>query len=65
MNILSHLLIFIIETIRPFFGPAACRFIPSCGNFACQELRDKNILKALWSITKRILCCNPFYREKL
>lgn len=65
MKILNQMLIFLIQSIRPILGPATCRFTLSCGNFACQELQDKNIISALWSILKRIFLCNPFYREKL
>jgi putative component of membrane protein insertase Oxa1/YidC/SpoIIIJ protein YidD len=62
MRLINKLLIFIILGTRPLLGPPArCRYAVTCTHFAIAELQTTPLHKALWSILKRILSCNPFY----
>lgn len=58
---IARFIIFIITGLRPLLGPAECRFEVSCTNYAKDELKNKPLLKALFSIIKRLLSCNPFF----
>lgn len=60
-TIIKKLLIVIISLIRPLLGPATCRFPDGCTRYAIRELQEKPLFIALWSITKRLLLCSPFY----
>ena len=40
--------------------PAACRFEPSCSNYALQALEKHGVIKGCWLALKRILSCNPW-----
>jgi len=40
--------------------PAACRFEPSCSNYALQALEKHGAIKGSWLAVKRILSCNPW-----
>lgn len=61
MRLISKTIIFILIGTRPLLGPPArCRHSPTCTHFALAELEQKPLHKALWSIVKRVLSCNPF-----
>jgi len=62
---LYKILIFIIQLItslKNYFFPSQCKFIPSCSCYTQQAIIKygvfKGILKSLW----RIIRCNPFSR---
>ncbi|HET9774998.1 MAG TPA: membrane protein insertion efficiency factor YidD [Gemmatimonadaceae bacterium] len=40
--------------------PAACRYHPSCSNYAIDALARHGALKGSWLAARRILRCNPF-----
>lgn len=42
--------------------PPACRFYPSCSNYALEALRRKRLLPALGRIAWRLARCHPFCR---
>ncbi|RDU73153.1 membrane protein insertion efficiency factor YidD [Helicobacter aurati] len=44
--------------ISPFIPPA-CRYYPTCSNYALLLIKFDNILCALLKISYRILSCNP------
>lgn len=46
-------------TLSPLLGPA-CRFFPSCSEYAYQAVESHGFLKGAWMGTKRILRCHPF-----
>lgn len=49
-----------MSTIRPLLGPeGCCRYEQPCTDFAKMELKDKPLVFALISISKRVLSCNP------
>ncbi|MBI4388477.1 MAG: membrane protein insertion efficiency factor YidD [Candidatus Omnitrophica bacterium] len=45
--------------ISPLFG-SACRFYPSCSNYAAQAINEEGALRGLWLALKRLLRCHPF-----
>jgi conserved hypothetical protein YidD len=45
--------------VSPFLPPA-CRFEPTCSEYARQAVEKYGALKGLWLGLKRILRCQPF-----
>jgi len=45
--------------ISPHFRPA-CRFVPTCSQYAVEALTKYGALKGSWLSLRRILRCNPF-----
>ena len=45
--------------ISPLF-PAACRYTPTCSQYAIEALRKYGPLKGLWLAARRILRCHPW-----
>ncbi|MCH5222683.1 MAG: membrane protein insertion efficiency factor YidD [Muribaculaceae bacterium] len=60
---MSKLLIYIIEfyrhAISPHFPPA-CRYTPTCSQYAIEALRKHGAVKGSWLAVKRICRCNPW-----
>lgn len=40
--------------------PAACRYHPTCSNYAIEALEKHGALKGSWLAAKRIARCHPF-----
>jgi hypothetical protein len=47
-------------TLSPFLGPA-CRFHPSCSEYAYQAIMRHGPMRGLLLAIKRILRCHPFH----
>lgn len=45
--------------VSPFLPPA-CRFEPTCSEYAKQAVEKYGVLRGVWMGTKRILRCQPF-----
>jgi uncharacterized protein len=45
--------------ISPFL-PMACRYTPTCSQYAIEALKKHGPLKGLYLATKRIISCNPW-----
>ena len=45
--------------ISPMF-PAACRFLPTCSQYALEAIRRHGPLKGGWLALKRICRCHPW-----
>jgi uncharacterized protein len=60
---LANFFIFIIRLyqacISPFFFPSACRFHPSCSQYAIDAIQLHGPAKGAFMGAKRILRCNP------
>lgn len=41
--------------------PPACRFTPTCSEYAMEAFQKKGLLTALWMTIVRILKCHPFH----
>lgn len=46
--------------ISPLF-PSACRFVPSCSEYACQAFRRYGLWRGLILTLNRILKCHPYH----
>lgn len=46
--------------LSPILGPA-CRYEPSCSEYACQAIERYGIFKGAWLAIKRLLRCHPFH----
>ncbi len=57
---------FLSELIRQIVGvPHACRFNPTCSEYAKSVIAKKGILVGGYLAFVRILKCQPFYKQKL
>jgi putative membrane protein insertion efficiency factor len=45
--------------LSPFFPPA-CRFTPTCSDYAAQAVEKYGAIRGTWLGAKRILRCQPF-----
>lgn len=45
----------------PFSSHKACRFIPSCSNYAIDAIEEYGSVKGSIMAFKRVLRCNPFH----
>ena len=59
---MKKLLIKLIKLYQktPSHSHNACRFYPTCSNYAIEALEVHGLVKGLYLIIKRILKCNPF-----
>jgi hypothetical protein len=46
--------------LSPLFPPA-CRFVPTCSEYAIEAFNKKSIPKAIWMTVVRIAKCHPFH----
>jgi putative membrane protein insertion efficiency factor len=47
-------------TLRPILPPA-CRFVPSCSDYALEALERHGLVRGSWLAVGRILRCHPFH----
>ena len=59
--VLVGLVRFYRGVISPLLPPA-CRFYPSCSQYALDALEKKSLPRALWLILRRLARCQPFCR---
>ena len=46
--------------VRPFLPPA-CRFEPSCSEYAREAVRAHGVARGMWLASWRICRCHPFH----
>jgi len=46
--------------LRPLL-PAACRFQPSCSEYACAAIADHGVIRGGWLTLRRLGRCHPFH----
>jgi putative membrane protein insertion efficiency factor len=63
MSLLARLLTILVRAyqffVRPLLPPA-CRFVPSCSDYAVEALRTHGAVRGAWLAAWRIFRCNPF-----
>ncbi len=42
--------------------PAACRYVPTCSEYAMEAVERFGVLRGGWMAMKRVLRCHPFVR---
>ncbi|MBP3254583.1 MAG: membrane protein insertion efficiency factor YidD [Bacteroidales bacterium] len=60
INFVLILLIRFYQTAVSPHTPAACRFTPTCSQYALEALRKYGPFKGLFLAVKRIIRCNPW-----
>jgi putative membrane protein insertion efficiency factor len=46
--------------VSPLLGPA-CRFHPTCSNYAMEAIRTRGAVFGTWLAIKRFFRCHPFH----
>jgi uncharacterized protein len=41
--------------------PPACRFSPTCSEYARLVLLEQGLARGLWLALRRLACCHPFH----
>lgn len=63
--IMKKIIILMIKFYRKYISPmkrgGACRFIPTCSQYALQAVEKYGAIKGSYLAIKRILRCNPFH----
>lgn len=63
MSPLTRLLIWPIRWYQRYISPLtppACRFTPTCSQYAVEALQKYGPVKGLWLAVRRILRCHPW-----
>lgn len=61
---LRHVLVGIIRIYQRYISrwtPAACRFQPTCSEYAAQSLVKHGVLRGSWYALRRLCRCHPFH----
>lgn len=58
-RLLTALIRFYQAAISPMFPPA-CRYTPTCSQYAIEAIRKHGPLKGTWLAVKRICRCHPW-----
>ena len=62
-RVLLWLIRFYRKGISPL-TPPACRFIPTCSEYAMQAIERYGALKGGWLALRRLSKCHPFHKQK-
>lgn len=62
-RIMLWLINFYRKGISPL-TPPACRFIPTCSEYAMQAIERYGAWKGGWLTLRRLLKCHPFHRQE-
>lgn len=61
---MKRVLIWLVKGYRRFISPLfppACRYTPTCSQYALEAIEKYGALKGGWMAIKRILRCHPFH----
>lgn len=65
-SLIKKLLIFLIRTyqltISPRFSNGACRYVPTCSQYALEAIEVHGVFKGTLLAVRRILRCNPLFK---
>ena len=42
--------------------PSACRYTPTCSEYAMEAIERHGVLRGVWLASRRVVSCNPFSR---
>ena len=65
-GIKSALVILVVQLLRGYkwilspLLPPACRYVPTCSEYAMEAVERYGILRGGWMATRRVLRCHPF-----
>ncbi|MBS5183839.1 MAG: membrane protein insertion efficiency factor YidD [Anaerotruncus sp.] len=63
---MKRAMIFLIRTyqttLSPRFSGGACRYTPTCSQYAIEAIEVHGIFKGSLLAARRILRCNPFFK---
>ncbi|MFC1625572.1 membrane protein insertion efficiency factor YidD [Patescibacteria group bacterium] len=67
---MKKIILLLIGLYRKFISPIivgsfghACRFSPTCSEYAQNEIQREGIVKGGWRSVVRLSRCNPFYKQ--
>ena len=63
-SVLSGILVFLIQCYKAFVSPIlppACRFYPTCSQYAAEAVRKHGPFKGSALAAKRLLKCHPLH----
>ena len=67
-GLIKKALIFLIKTyqltISPRFSHGACRYYPTCSQYAIEAIEKLGVNKGSLLAARRILRCNPFFKGR-
>ena len=61
---MKRVLIWLVRGYKRFISPLlppACRFTPTCSEYALEAIQKYGALRGGWMAIKRILRCHPFH----
>ena len=65
-SIIKKAMIFLIKTyqltLSPRFSNGACRYTPTCSQYAIEALQVHGVVKGSLLAIRRIMRCNPFFK---
>jgi len=59
-QVLLIFLSFYQAVVSPFLPPA-CRFVPTCSEYARQAIEQYGVWRGCWMSVRRLLRCHPFH----
>ena len=60
---MKHVLLFAIRAYQVVLSPllpAACRYFPSCSQYASEAIERHGALRGSWLAARRVARCHPF-----
>lgn len=65
-NLIKRAMIFLIRTyqttLSPRFSGGACRYTPTCSQYAIEAIEVHGVFKGSLLAARRILRCNPLFK---
>lgn len=62
MSVAARCVVVAIVAYRRLLSPVlppACRFVPTCSEYACEAIRGEGLLRGAWLAVRRLLRCHP------
>jgi len=47
--------------LRPLFGGAQCRFVPSCSDYSIEAFQKHGFFRGFWLTIRRVVHCHPWH----